>query len=255
MKRAYGLKFLGAPPRAKVSELRGSVGLPQPLLAGPAQVSVDLRGRMPPVYDQGVLGSCTANALCAAMQYYDAKLQGSRLFLYYNERAREGTTDRDAGATVADGIKCLQTQGLCQEALWPYNPRNFAQRPPALCYARALAHEALAPTYVPGSQLKAALNAGHPVTVGILVYASFESDAVARTGDVPMPAPGEPLLGGHAVLLCGYNDEAQRWLLRNSWGPGWGAKGYFYLPYAYLLSPRLCGEAWCFPNITNPTTA
>ena len=250
--RTYGLQCRGT-PLLKVAELRGRVGLPPRALAQPAPASVDLRPRMPPVYDQGQLGSCTANALCAMMQYYDAQLRGSRLFLYYNERAQEGTVASDAGATLADGIKCLQTQGLCQESLWPYVPQRFAQKPADVCYASALSHEALVPSYVPLSQLKLALGAGHPVAVGIRVYESFESAAAARTGAVPMPAPGEKLLGGHAVVLCGYRDADQRWLLRNSWGAGWGAGGYFTLPYAYLL--RFCSEAWTFPAITNPTTA
>jgi C1A family cysteine protease len=71
---------------------------PQFLSALPSQV--DLRPQCPPIYDQGQLGSCTANAIGAAHEFSQMK-QGlpapapfgpSRLFIYYNERAIEHTT-------------------------------------------------------------------------------------------------------------------------------------------------------------------
>jgi len=67
---------------------------------------------------------------------------------------------------------------------------------------------------------------------GITVYESFESAAVSKTGKMPMPKPSEKVLGGHAVLAVGYDDAAQRFIVRNSWGKGWGVQGYFTMPYA-----------------------
>jgi C1A family cysteine protease len=91
--------------------------------------------------------------------------------------------------------------------------------------------------------------AGLPAVIGISVYESFERQAVATTGTVPMPSKRERLLGGHAVCLVGYNDSKRRWLCRNSWGAGWGQAGYFTLPYAYLLSTGLSSDFWTLRSV------
>ena len=83
--------------------------------------------------------------------------------------------------------------------------------------------------------MKACLASGWPFVIGFSVYESFESSAVARTGLMPMPAHGEALLDGHAVLVVGYEDARQVFITRNSWSAQWADHGYFYMPYAYLL--------------------
>ena len=100
------------------------------------------------------------------------------------------------------------------------------------------------------NQLKGCLAHGNPFVFGIAVYASFESDQVAQTGQVPMPAPGEQLLGGHAIMAVGYDDSTQRFTVRNSWGSGWGMSGYFTLPYAYLISRGLSSDFWTLLTVT-----
>jgi C1A family cysteine protease len=208
--------------------------------------SVDLRAKMPPVFDQGQLGSCSAQALCAAYQYDVPKVAGSRLFLYYNERKLEGDIPDDNGAFIHDGIACLQKYGVCPESEWPYNIAKFAMAPPAKCYTDALPHKAVAAHNVQNTMaaMKNCLLGGFPFVVGISVYDSFESDQVAMTGIVPMPAADEDCLGGHAVVCVGFNDANQTWLMRNSWGTGWGQKGHFTLPYAYLLDSNMCSDLW-----------
>lgn len=241
--RAYGLA-LRPPSAATLKAVTPSV-YPRPSKAAALPLSVDLRTRLPPVYDQGDLGSCTANALCCLMESLD-HCPGSRLFLYYNERALEGAVAEDAGATLADGIRSLKTQGVCPEAAWPYLAAKFAERPPPACYESAVGHEALSVYSVALTLtcLKAALAAGHPVAVGLRLFASFESRSVALSGKVPMPRKGETELGGHAVVLVGFTDAAQRFLVRNSWGADWGLQGHFTLPYAYLTDPALASDAW-----------
>jgi C1A family cysteine protease len=54
----------------------------------------------------------------------------------------------------------------------------------------------------------------------------------------------ESFLGGHAVLAVGYDDFYQRFMVQNSWGTSWGIKGYFTMPYAYLLDPNLSSDFW-----------
>jgi len=211
--------------------------------------SIDWRSGMPPIYNQGNLGSCTANAIAAAVDW-ERKKQGeqfispSRLFIYYNERVMENTVGSDAGASIRDGIKNVKNQGDCPEKEWPYDIEKFAVCPDAKCYADALKYKAVKYLRVNTeiTPLKKAL-AGRPVVFGFTVYESFESKAVAKTGIVPMPRKSESVLGGHAVCAVGYDDQKQAVICRNSWGARWGDKGYFYLPYKYFTS-QLPGDYW-----------
>src|SRR5215467_1929246 len=115
------------------------------LYAAPAPIQknlpplVDLTAQCPPVYDQGDLGSCTANAIAGAMEFDQRKQKAqeftpSRLFIYYNERVIEGTVSSDSGAMLRDGVKSVATQGACHETLWPYKEGEFARQPPKNCY-------------------------------------------------------------------------------------------------------------------------
>jgi len=213
---------------------------------------VDLRSKFPPVFDQGNLGSCTANALCGVVAYDNPKLIGSRLFLYYNERRLENDIPDDSGALLIDGIKCLVNYGICPETTWPYYISKFAVKPPQTCYNDALKHKALIVHNINNdlASMKNALISGCPFVVGILVYESFESASVASTGNVPMPNVNkEQLLGGHAIVCVGYDDTKKHWIMRNSWGSSWGVNGYFYLPYAYLLDSNLTSDLWTINKV------
>jgi len=217
--------------------------------------SIDLRSTMPAVYDQGQLGSCTANAIGGAVEYARIKQKlsvfvPSRLFIYYQERVMEGTVSQDAGAEIRDGIKAVHKAGAPDEKLWPYKISKFATKPSATAYAAALKN--LVSSYarvdtasgVTIAAIKGALASKYPVVFGFTVYESFESDIVAETGTVPMPSKGEQVLGGHAVLAVGYNDSKKRLLVRNSWGTGWGMAGYFTMPYAYVTDSNLASDFW-----------
>ncbi len=214
--------------------------------------AVDLRAACPPVYDQGQLGSCTANAIAAAISFDQSKQRmaqpftPSRLFIYYNERAIEGTTASDSGAMLRDGIKAVANQGACPEPLWPYHESNYAERPPAQCYKVGKMHPAVQYSRVMQDlgQLKSCLAAGFPFVFGFTVYESFESDAVAESGVAAMPGSSEDAVGGHAVLAVGYMDSLNRFFVRNSWGADWGLNGYFTLPYEYLENSDLAADFW-----------
>jgi len=214
---------------------------------------VDLRSKFPPIYDQGNLGSCTANALCGLIGYNKPTIKGSRLFLYYNERFLENTILTDSGAFLYDGIISLQKYGICQETEWPYDdgPKQFTVKPSNQCYINAQNHNALQVQNINNdlTHMKNSLASGNPFVVGITVYSSFESAKVTRTGMVPMPTYKDQLLGGHAVVCVGYDDSKQVWIMRNSWGTNWGDKGYFYLPYLYLLDSSLSSDLWCIQKM------
>jgi C1A family cysteine protease len=216
--------------------------------------SWDLRGECPAVFDQGDLGSCTANAISFAMCFNQIKMGGpsfipSRLFIYYNERAMHGWQDEDSGAYIRDGFKSIAQVGAAAEGRntsgsWEYNIGDFTVKPSQAAYNHALNHQAISYYSVQqlGSQIKAALAEEHLVVFGFTVYDSFFD--IGSDGLCPMPGPRERVAGGHAVTIVGYRDSIQRYIVANSWGSSWGDHGYFYMPYAYTESPDLADDFW-----------
>ena len=219
---------------------------------------VDLRvgNNMPPVYDQGDLGSCTANAIAAAFdfQFYREKaafLTPSRLFIYANERLLEGTPlSDDSGAEIRDGMKVVAQQGVCPETEWPYDELAFSVMPPSACYNDALKEVALQYRAVhQGQDTRIALSEGLPVIAGFTVYESFESPEVAATGVVNLPTSSESVVGGHAIMIVGYDLTTSRYTVRNSWGM-WGQSGYFTVPFAYFDDPNYASDFWVFQKVS-----
>jgi len=212
---------------------------------------IDLRPHCPAVYDQGQLGSCTGNAWAGMVEFLFLK-QGltdftpSRLFIYYNERVLDGDVPQDAGASISDGANVVGKEGCPNEDLWPYDITKFAAQPPQNVYQDGLKHLAFNVQQVHQdlTSMKEVLASGLPIVVGFTVYQSFESDQVTETGIVPMPGHHEQVLGGHAVLVVGYDDSQSRFIVRNSWGTQWGLQGYFLMPYAYLTNRRLASDFW-----------
>lgn len=224
---------------------------------------MDLSKLCPPIYDQGQLGSCTANAIAAAIEFdQKKKFVPSRLFIYYNERSMEGTIDSDSGAQIRDGIKSVSKQGAPPERLWEYDISRFRETPPESVYTAAKAD--LVVLYQRLIQdidtMRGCIASGFPFVFGFTVYESFESAAVAKSGVLDMPRSTEKRMGGHAVMAVGYNDATRLFLIRNSWGTKWGKRGYFYMPYAYLTSSRLASDFWTIRSVeegvsaTRPTT-
>src|SRR6185295_5618769 len=197
--------FIYAAPRAVLKKLPSKL---------------NLRKLCPPVYDQGSLGSCTANAIAAAFEFglmkQDKSLDflPSRLFIYYNERVMENSVDSDSGAMIKDGVKSVNKEGVCTEKRLPYVISKFAQKPSKLCYKEALRHQVLSYHRVTRTvaQMRGCLADGYPFIFGFSVYESFESSTVARTGKVNMPKESEHQVGGHAVMAVGYDNPAKRFI-------------------------------------------
>ena len=219
---------------------RGAVALP---------TSVDLRPLCPAVYDQGNLGSCTANAGAALAQFVMKKTGHpwyvpSRLAIYYWERVLENDVGDDSGATLTDCINVLTKQGAPHESLWWYNIAKFTIKPNKAVAADGLNHlmtKGLAITQ-DLTHIKTCLAEGYPVIFGFTVYSSFEN--IGSNGIMPMPKSSESVLGGHAVMAVGYDDAKQYVTVRNSWGAGWGASGYFYMPYAFISDKDYADDFW-----------
>ena len=165
----------------------------------------------------------------------------------------EGTIASDSGAQIRDGIKSIAQQGVCREdPTWPYDGDPFppndklTQKPPDAAYKEAANYIAVQYQRVAQvlNQMKGCLASGYPFVFGFTVYESFESLDVASSGIVPMPQSGEQVLGGHAVVAVGYDDAQQRFIVRNSWGAGWGTGGYCTMPYLYLITASLASDFW-----------
>ena len=225
---------------------------------------------MPPILDQKTLGACTANSVAGVVRYLKMKQAlppqeiwtPSRLAIYYWEREIEGTVATDAGATIADQMKVVREIGCPNEALWPYDPSQFTVTPTLdVRTAAALCKVPQAKEYEIDTGLDGimdSLEQGFPISLGFVVYKSFESIAVATTGIVPMPtlttgwkfwSKPDEIAGGHAVWCCGYNqttatvdDVPPRSIIcANSWSTMWGSSGFFFLPFDYAVDGNLAG--------------
>ncbi len=213
---------------------------------------IDLRPNCPPIYNQGEIGSCTANALGAAYQFEEMKkgkenFIPSRLFIYYNEREIEGTVNSDSGAMIRTGIKTMTDLGVCPETSWNYVESRFKTKPLSGCYEEALNNQILEYLRITPHNVydvKHCLVQGFPVAFGFMIYNSFMDEWVARTGKAPIPGKRESAMGGHAVLAVGYDDKKKCFIVRNSWGTEWGMDGYFYMPYWYIETPNVAADFW-----------
>jgi C1A family cysteine protease len=226
---------------------------------------VDLRAKCSPVWNQGSIGTCTAHAVAAAFAY-EQRLQGmrvirpSRLFIFYNERALTGQRGMTPVLYLRDALKAVAKRGVCHEKLWPYteDPKTVKAKPPKHAFAAAtkkrvfeyhrIRHSQQQSVFL--KQLKRCLADGSPVVFGMEVYASFETHTVIKSGIMPFPDPQrEEFRGGHAVMAVGYDDRRRAVLVRNSWGPKWGQKGYFWMPYKIVTDRKLTHDFWTIRGV------
>ncbi len=216
---------------------------------------IDLRPLCSPVEQQGQVGSCTANAVVGAMEYLKRDTLNrkvlcmkmfrdlSRLFVYWNTRYLECTTEFDCGASIRNAIKALADKGVCYEKTWPYDEGAWAKKPDSECYEEALKFKVA--SYYRVENIDEALNAlaqKLPVAFGAVLFESFNE--TEKTAVVDIPAEGESSIGGHAMLIVGYSKKKEEFIVRNSWGTGWGDAGYCYLPWAYCSFGERVDDFW-----------
>lgn len=209
-----------------------------------------------PIYDQLDVGSCVGNSVCEGFRYEYAQVKNnfsfnpSRLFAYYNARKLQGWENEDSGAYIRDGFKAMSKWGLASEDLWPYITSKVTDTPPDSVYQNGLNQLVVKYASVQKSEsvIKQTIFSGAGVVIGFDVYSSFWGTWSETTGIMPIPKAGERFEGGHAVILIGWDDAKKSFLVQNSWGTDWGQNGYFWMPYAYVVSTH-ADDFWCIEEI------
>lgn len=190
------------------------------------------------IEDMGQEGSSVGQALATALEVKLAKMnidkQISARFIYYAARKIEGTTSSDSGAQIPDGFSVMLKEGAIEESVWPYVAGKFGESPPP-AVAKAERIRIAAYRKVRNlADIKRALVDNPPLVAGITVFSELQGAEAAKTGIVPVPTKTSQILGGHAIVIVGYDDKTQLLKFANSWGAGWGDKGFGYLPYGAM---------------------
>ncbi len=222
----------------------------------PVPSMVDLRSQCSPVENQGKLGSCTANAAVGALEYHQicsgAQLTDlSRLFLYYTGRKLKGTELEDKGLSIHHAMAAIMAYGVCPENMWPYMKPMYTVRPTDACYSAALDFTGIQYAKIKyGNEMKVALAAGIPVVFGMGLSWDFFRPA-AKTGRIDVPTNGWPEpVGGHAMLIVGYNDSEKIWIVRNSWGTRFGDGGHVHIHYEVM--EHYIRASWTIGALSRP---
>jgi hypothetical protein len=210
------------------------------------------------ILDQGQLGSCVANAFALNISYITKNNTNlCRLLLYALSRIKDNNPlSIDSGTTIRSAGSSIANYGVCPEVIYPYNSVNVANYrllPPLVAFKNSNLFKSFSYTFISKgvnylNNIKAVLNNYNvPIIFGFMVYESFMS--VTKNGLVPMPdLKKERMQGGHAMNIIGYDDEKKLFICANSWGIGWGDKGFCYIPYAYILNTSLASDL-CFIRI------
>jgi C1A family cysteine protease len=227
---------------------------------------MNLRTYFSTVEDQGGLGSCTANAAVALLEYFEKRASGryinaSRLFVYKTERDLLGFKG-DTGAYLRTAMEALVLFGAPPERYWPYDPRPAASNthydvePPAFCYAFGANFQGTKYFRLDGpgvtatetlANIRASIAGGFPCMFGFPVYPEYDNPLPGAL--IAYPGPGSSSRGGHANVAAGYDDDLMingdkgALLVRNSWGTSWGDAGYGWMSYKYVTQ-GLANDWW-----------
>ena len=220
----------------------------------PLPRALDYSSEIKFVRDSGPEGSVVGLALATALESQIAKATKkqqkiSARYIYYAARKAAGfDLNSDSGAQIKDGITVLSSVGAVMEDVWPYRAGKFAEKPPAVVEKAERFRITDARPLATVDDLKHALKENGPVVAGITVFEGAMTEEASKTGVIPLPTKKEQIVGGHAIVIVGYDDEKRRLRFVNSWGKQWGEQGFGYLPYEYVK--KYMSDAWTFRLLT-----
>ena len=229
--------------------------------------TVDLRAYFPPVRNQQNLGSCSSfatSAMYEAMMYRNG-VEGDNVmspgYLFYYSNVLTGHPS--GGSNYFEQLEVLGKHGICYESLFTYNPLNPSVPPSKDAEEDAKIHRVLAAKQIPlvneadktktlqrnHQLLTSALSEGYPVGISLRVYDNLGKDGAFILH--PEDAPNAKEDGWHAMVLAGYSEENDFYIVRNSWGEDFGENGYCYIPSAYIDDPHYLNFACIITEITD----
>lgn len=233
-----------------------AVGL-EPKLTAYTTGDVDLRTYCTDTNQFG-LGSCAGNATADSVELLNAveeeakalaegqprpaPVQLSRLFVYSMARGlmdedQDGQADinKDEGTFIRLCFEVLSRWGICDEEVWPYDTSKVFTVPSFKAIRQATGHRIHSYYRIKSTgderlmAVRSALRAKHPVVFGTLVTDAFQS---WRGPLQPIGKPKGATQGGHAMLVVGL--IGNHFLVKNSWGPTWGDRGYWLMSDEYM---------------------
>lgn len=219
----------------------------------------DLREYDSLIDDQGSTNACVGCAVTSGIELlykklYNEEKQYSRLMVYYNARNFSFEGLSDTGCYIRDAIKYCNQIGFSEEILNPWSESSVSDIPSQIAYKNAATHKVTSYWKIADLDITSmllCLSEGFPFIFGLLLYPSFFDSE--ETGYVPMPQvtnPAEDILGGHALLAVGFNNDYI--ICKNSWGVDFGDNGYLYIPYNYFIekdkrghvNPNYISDIW-----------
>jgi len=224
--------------------------------------SIDWTPEMSPIKDQGGLGSCVAFAVTAAKEWQeqtehkkevkegkidtrkDKNYDLSESWVYWSCKEID-CWPNDEGTSIRYAMKVLHKIGVPVEKAWPYNDRVKGS---PKSWAKMVAKWGLIKAYkriLTMQDMKYALTQG-PIVAGIGVFDEIFN--VGKNGIVAYPKRSNYCYGGHAICLVGYDQNKRLVKFKNSWGNGWGNKGYGFLSYRYCR--EFMWDCWSFEDLS-----
>jgi hypothetical protein len=225
-----------------------------------------LRALLPPCFDQGTEQSCGPHSGAGMMAHLfpENRYPVSRNQIYWSVRDLEGDTAEDGGVETRDVLRVLCSVGAAPEMIWPYTSQTLFTAPPANVLAAAGTSRLLSYSRLTDADhyMSCAGVEGFTFILGFTCLESFDGGDIARTGVMTMPGSSEKQIGGHDVLVVGYDTDFKNsdvfkqsgvdpalvsdiaLEIRNSWGPDWGDGGHFWMPMPYATDTTLGNDAW-----------
>ena len=220
---------------------------------------VDLRHKIRQIFKQefnDCVSQGTSNLISALD--YDTKYLNytpSRMYIYYNARAIDGSEYFDEETSIRNAMKSLSKNSFLSEESYKYIPQNVFMPPPLEVIQEAKQNKVYIQCYknIDNTEynLKYVLSQNNIIIFGAMLYESFTN----LDKDYKCPDPdisNEKLLGGHCMLICGFSNKTNYFTVCNSWSSNWGDGEIYYMSYKYICSD-LCADFWIVDNLNKST--